>query len=137
MTAALLASPPVSFIVSYYGFLDARHFAARLDPTVPPADPAEVSPAAVVEGIPRVPATILRYECDFVPTLIVRAALDYPELNESIDRYVSVAHGRGDTRLEEHPAGHHAFDILDADERSRELIAMTLDFMDDRLRSDG
>ncbi len=126
VAAALLASPPVAFIVSYYGFLDVRHLTARLDPNVPPDDLAAVSPAAVVEAIPCVP-----------PTLIVRAGLDYPELNESVDRYVAAATGRGDTRVEDHPAGHHAFDVLDADERSRELIAMTLDFMDERLRSDG
>jgi hypothetical protein len=122
VTAALLAVPPVAFIVSYYGFLDVRHLAARLGTGIAPADLAAVSPAAVVMRMPRVP-----------PTLIVRVAQDYPEINESVDRYVEAARDRGDIRVEEHLSGHHAFDVLDRDERSRELISLTLDFMESRL----
>jgi acetyl esterase/lipase len=122
VTAALAADPPVAFIVSYYGFLDVRHLAARLDPGISTADLAAVSPAAVVLRMPRVP-----------PTLIVRAALDRPELNESIDRFVAAAHDRGDVRVEEHASGQHGLDVLDRDERTRELIALTLHFMEARL----
>jgi hypothetical protein len=45
------------------------------------------------------------------------------------------ADGAASHRVEEHPAGHHGFDVVDADERSRELIAMTLDYMVERLEA--
>ena len=124
VTAALLAHPPVAFVVSYYGFLDVRHIAARLDPAIAPEDLAAVSPATVVERVPRLP-----------PTLIVKAALDHPELNESIDRYVAVAEGRGEIRVEVHPSGHHGFDVLDNDATSAALISLTLDFIVSSLKS--
>ena len=89
-----------------------------------PEDLAAVSPAAVVERVPRVP-----------PTLIVKAALDHPELNESIDRYVAAAEGRGELRVEVHPFGHHGFDVLDNDATNAALISLTLDFIVSSLKS--
>jgi len=52
----------------------------------------------------------------------------------TIDRFVQEALARNASlELMTHPAGQHAFDILDDDDRSREIIARTLDFLKRRL----
>jgi len=62
------------------------------------------------------------------PMLLVRAGLDNPALNATIDRLVAAAIPAGATvDLLTHPTGHHAFDILDPGERSRQIIRRTLD----------
>ena len=69
------------------------------------------------------------------PVLVARAGLDNPWLNASIDRFVQEAIARNvPLELLTHPAGHHGFDVLDDGERSREIIARTLDFLKQRLR---
>lgn len=122
VSAALLARPPVAFIVSYYGFLDIRHAGGRVDPSLTAGDLAAVSAVAIVEQGWHVP-----------PTLIVKAALDDSAVNESIDRYVAAVRGRGDMRLEVHPGGHHGFDVLDDDPVSASIIGRTLEFMTSHL----
>ena len=117
-TAALEAEPPVACLVSYYGFLDVRHIRDRLDPSIDEAAPAAVSAAAVVPRIATVP-----------PTLIVKAALDRPEINDSIDAYGAAVRGRGPTEVLVHPAGHHAFDIVDDDATSADLVRRTVAFL--------
>jgi acetyl esterase/lipase len=69
------------------------------------------------------------------PALFVaRAGRDNPWLNASIDRFVQEALARNaPLELMTHPAGQHGFDILDDDDRSREIIARTLDFLKRRL----
>jgi dienelactone hydrolase len=63
------------------------------------------------------------------PMLVARAGLDTPDINDSIDAFVAAAVARNmELDLLTHPAGRHAFDILDDDERSREIVAMTLAF---------
>jgi len=62
--------------------------------------------------------------------LIVRAGLDNPRLNASIARLVTVAVARNvDIDFMNHATGHHAFDMLDNNERSREIIRATLEFL--------
>jgi acetyl esterase/lipase len=62
------------------------------------------------------------------PIVLARAGRDmFPEINSSIDRFVAAAHSAGATvDLLTHPTGHHSFDILDADDRSRQIIERTL-----------
>jgi len=68
------------------------------------------------------------------PMLISKAGQDNPLLNATIARFVAEALARNATLdLMTHPTGHHAFDVLDDDERSREIIARTLDFLRQRL----
>ena len=122
-TAALRADPPVACLVSYYGFLDVRQIRDRRDPPIDEADLAAVSAAAVVLGIRLVP-----------PTLIVKAALDRPEINDSIDAYVAAVAGHGPTEVLVHPTGHHAFDIADDDATSADLIRATIAFLVAHLR---
>jgi acetyl esterase/lipase len=68
------------------------------------------------------------------PILVARAGLDHPLLNATIDRFVQQALvENASLDLLNHPAGRHAFDILDDDARSREIIARTIEFLRARL----
>ncbi|HYG56900.1 MAG TPA: dienelactone hydrolase family protein, partial [Symbiobacteriaceae bacterium] len=70
------------------------------------------------------------------PLLLVRAGCDHAVLNAGVDRFVQAALAQNmHLDLYNHPAGEHAFDIRNANERSREIIAHTLDFMVGHLRA--
>jgi DNA-binding transcriptional MerR regulator len=64
-----------------------------------------------------------------LPMFVARAGLDQPLINQSIDTFVQEAlAGNAPLELINHPAGRHGFDILDDDERSREIIARAVAF---------
>jgi dienelactone hydrolase len=64
-----------------------------------------------------------------LPMFIVRAGLDRPELNQTIDEFVRRAlEHNWPIELSNYPEGRHAFDILDDTERSRSIIAHSLAF---------
>jgi dienelactone hydrolase len=66
-----------------------------------------------------------------IPLLILRAGLEeMPNLNDSIDRFVknSVSNNLPITFIN-NPKGHHAFDIIDNTENSREIIQQTIKFL--------
>jgi acetyl esterase/lipase len=68
--------------------------------------------------------------------LIARAGLDSPDLNRNLERFVDAALAKNLTmEVMNHPQGRHAFDILDADARSREIIQRALDFLRAHLQS--
>jgi acetyl esterase/lipase len=64
------------------------------------------------------------------PILIARAGLDNPALNESIERFIHAAISKN-VMLDfcNHAGGRHGFDALDDDDRSREIIRHTIDFI--------
>jgi dienelactone hydrolase len=64
-----------------------------------------------------------------LPIFVARAGLDQPMINETIDLFVKEALA-GNAMLEvmNHPTGRHGFDILDDDDRSREIIARAVAF---------
>ncbi len=63
------------------------------------------------------------------PLLIARAGLDQRDLNRYLDRFVIEAITQNaPLTLLNHPTGRHGFDILDDDDRSREIIKTTLEF---------
>ena len=64
------------------------------------------------------------------PLFIVKAGLDHPSLNASIDTFLREASAK-DVTIDflTHPHGHHAFDVLDDVARSHEIIQRTLEFM--------
>jgi dienelactone hydrolase len=71
-----------------------------------------------------------------LPMFVARAGLDQPLINESIDEFVQEAlAGNALLELMNHPAGRHGFDILDDDERSREIIARAVAFAQVHVRS--
>lgn len=68
------------------------------------------------------------------PMFIARAGRDRAFLNEALDEFVAVASERNiPFTLMNHPAGEHAFDLLNDDARSREIIRATLAFLAEHL----
>jgi acetyl esterase/lipase len=68
------------------------------------------------------------------PLLVVRAGQDAPERNASIDSFVAAARAAGlPLELVEHPDGHHAFDVLDDTDASRDAIVRVVAFLRERL----
>jgi acetyl esterase/lipase len=73
-----------------------------------------------------------------LPIFIARAGLDQPMINATIDQFVQEALGGNATLdLMNHPAGRHGFDILDDDDRSREIIAHAVAFAQAHLCRSG
>jgi acetyl esterase/lipase len=65
---------------------------------------------------------------------VVRAGQDRPALNRTIDEFVTAAEARGlPVELVDHPDGHHAFDVLDDTDASREAIRQVLAFLREHL----
>jgi acetyl esterase/lipase len=68
------------------------------------------------------------------PLLVVRAGQDDPELNRTIDEFVSAAKQHNlAVELIHQPDGHHAFDVADDSDASREVIRHVLGFLRSRL----
>jgi acetyl esterase/lipase len=65
-----------------------------------------------------------------LPIFVARAGLDDPETNWWIDVFVQEAlAANAALDLANHPSGRHAFDILDDDARTRQIIASTIEFI--------
>ncbi len=121
----LRESPPwLRALVAHYSILDLRVAAIYGEPGLNEKQAHAMSPAAALtETTNSVP-----------PILISKAGLDDPQLNKSIDRFVNAALARNITLdLMTHPSGHHSFDVLDDDARSREIITRTLEFLQQHL----
>jgi dienelactone hydrolase len=64
------------------------------------------------------------------PLLVVRAGRDDPELNRTIDQFVAPATaGHLTVELVHQPDGHHAFDVADDSDASRQVIGRMLAFL--------
>ena len=64
------------------------------------------------------------------PMLIARAGLDDAGLNGGLDRFVQLAlKNNVSLELLNHPTGHHGFDIEDNNDRSREILKRTIEFI--------
>ena len=64
------------------------------------------------------------------PLLVVRAGQDDPGLNRTIDEFVSAAEQHElAVELVHQPEGHHAFDVADDSDASREIIGRVLGFL--------
>lgn len=119
LTAVLRDRPShVRCVLAFYAFLDVRH-------TVPAdADAARVARAAELSA-----AAHVRSKGAGLPMFVARAGLDQPLVNQAIDVFVQEAlAGNAPLELMNHPGGRHGFDILDDDERSREIIARAVAF---------
>ena len=82
-------------------------------------------------------ATIERFRLD-LPVLYVRAGLDRPPVNESIARLAALAISQNaPLTLVNHAGGHHAFEITDSNDATRQVIADTLDFVKRRVDADS
>jgi len=76
------------------------------------------------------PAEELRSKVGGLPIFVARAGLDQPMINQTIDAFVQEALA-GNALLDamNHPTGRHGFDILDDNDRSREIIARAAAFV--------
>ena len=66
----------------------------------------------------------------FPPIFIARAGLDSAGLNAGLDQFVQLALKHNlSIEVVNHAAGHHGFDIEDDNDRSREIIKRTIEFL--------
>jgi acetyl esterase/lipase len=116
--------PAVRCLVGYYPMLDLRIDlgpVAALIPEVPAATLERFSPAACVA----IPAPRPR-----PPLLLARAGRDQPFVNQGLDGFVQAALAAGlEIEILNHAAGQHGFDVRDDVERSRRIIARTIEFI--------
>jgi acetyl esterase/lipase len=111
-------------LVAYYAVLDLQQPPPGADIGMSEELRRTFSPVCSLE--PQTPAP--------PPVLVARAGLDSPWLSGGLDRFVQAALARGvSLDLLNHPEGRHAFDILDDEERSRQIIRRTLDFLREHL----
>jgi predicted esterase len=106
--------------VVYYGLLDLRPLHTFLGGATTEQELADCSPTYWLEqSTPTLP-----------PMFVVKAALDRPDLNALLDQFVKVGQAQGNqVELVTHSQGHHAFDILDDNDESKQIIADTLKFI--------
>lgn len=109
----------VRCLLSFYGVLDYRHVAEQMG-FGPSQDPAVFSPAALLDS----------GEGTLPPIFVAKAGIDQPWIKESNDRFIAESL-RLDLTLDvmTHPEGRHSFDILDDDDRSREIIRRAIEFL--------
>jgi acetyl esterase/lipase len=71
------------------------------------------------------------------PIFVGRAGLDSPGLNGTIDKLVAEALAKNASiEVLNHPTGRHGFDIIDPNDRSREIIRRALEFLQSTLRKE-
>jgi acetyl esterase/lipase len=106
-------------LVSFYSLLDFPPFTAMGLGTAPPGIVEQYSPRALLDDGDGVP-----------PILLARAGRDHPATNQSISDFLQAAleHGVA-VDFTNHPTGIHGFDIMNDDERSREIVARALEFL--------
>lgn len=131
LRAALLETPPyIRAIVCYYSFTELRTyyeviFSSHQYKFGPPPPFSEDD---FIEFSAR--DLLLRRTGPVAPLLIARAGMDDVELNEALDAFIAEAINQNVTlTLFNHPTGQHAFDVLDDNERSHEIIQGTLAFL--------
>ena len=65
-----------------------------------------------------------------LPILMVRAGLDRPPVNRAITELVTLASNQNaPVTLLNYPGGHHAFEIVDDEDATRDVIDSTIDFV--------
>jgi acetyl esterase/lipase len=110
----------VRCLVSYYAILDLQ--------VPPPGHETDLNEETRKEFSPLFHLTTNASKIP--PIFIARAGLDNPWLNATVDRFVQEAMARNAAlEIITHPGGHHGFDILDDDARSRSIIQRTLLFL--------
>lgn len=121
LSRALRDAPAyVRGIIAFYPVLDLQPFRKEI--------PVAVADETLKEFSPLYRLSVR--EKLTVPLLVARAGLDDAELNRVVDDFVREATVKN-TNLDfiNHGAGQHGFDVLNNDDRSREIIKRTLDFI--------
>jgi acetyl esterase/lipase len=119
LSSAIRDAPPyVRCIVSYYALMDPRTLRQEIPVSVSDQTLQTLSPLYYLN------------KKSIAPIFIARAGLDDTGFNVAIDQFVQEALSRNMTiDFSNHAEGHHAFDILDNNERSREIIKRTIEFI--------
>jgi acetyl esterase/lipase len=117
-----LREPPsyITCMVAYYAVMDLRGMRASASSTVTDETLERFSPVGnMADGSKQI-----------APVFVARAGLDNPLLNESIERFIHEAVSKN-VMIDfcNHPGGRHGFDVLDDNDRSREIIRHTIDFI--------
>ncbi len=138
LRAALHETPPyVRCIVGYYCLPELKTYYQGLYREAPQVDDeGEMRPLFSEEDFDEFSASelLLRRPGEVAPIFIARAGLDYADLNEALDCFIAEAIAQNvELTLMNHPTGQHAFDILDDQPRSYEIISATLDFLETHL----
>jgi acetyl esterase/lipase len=117
-----LSDPPsyIRCLVAYYSVMDLQGMRKQTPASVSDETLREFSPVHHLsknkKGTP--------------PIFIARAGLDEAVLNAGIDRFIQTALANNVTiDLMNHANGHHGFDIDDDNDRSRDIIKRTLEFI--------
>lgn len=111
--------PYIRCMISYYAVLDLQDMRKRIPATVADETLNPFSPLHnLSQSKNRLP-----------PLFVARAGLD-ADLNGGVDRFVQTAVAKNATvDFSNHPTGRHGFDVLDDNERTREIIKRTLEFI--------
>jgi len=118
---ALREAPPyIHALVLYYTMLDTNPRPQSTPAAIADETLAEFSAVTQVENS----------DGEIFPIFLARAGLDRPALNETIDRFVQVALSKNvPLDVSNHARGHHGFDLLDDDTKSRQIIQRTINFL--------
>lgn len=109
----------VKCIAAYYGITDFKVAAQLLDINIKSEEIKKYSPISFID----------KNSGEIPAMLIARAGLDNSLLNESLDKFIIKALKNNLTvDVYNHSAGGHAFDLFNDNDRTREIIAKTLDF---------
>lgn len=108
----------ISSLVLYYALLDI--LPQQKEREIPEKEQLAFSPVHQLRDL----------EKGVFPISIVRAGLDRQALNQTIDRFIQTALSKNIAiEISNHASGQHGFDVLDDDERSRQIIQRTIDFI--------
>ncbi|HJQ68674.1 MAG TPA: alpha/beta hydrolase [Blastocatellia bacterium] len=106
-------------MVAYYSALDLEPMRKQTPQTVSDETLREFSPVYHLGKNKKGP-----------PIFVARAGLDAAQLNAGIDKFIQVALANNLTiDVANHANGHHGFDIEDDNDRSRDIIKRTLEFI--------
>jgi acetyl esterase/lipase len=106
-------------LVFYYAVLDLESL-RKERPAITDEVVKEFSPIYRLDGANR----------KYAPIFIARAGRDEPGLNVAVDSFIQKAmSGKATLDLSNHAEGKHGFDVLDDNERTREIIKRTLEFI--------
>jgi acetyl esterase/lipase len=111
--------PHVRCLIIYYGVLDLQDLRKKIPATI--ADET-LNPFSPLHNLSN-------SKNKLPPMFVARAGLD-ADLNGGVDRFVQTALTKKATiDFSNHSVGQHGFDVLDDNQRTREIIKRTLDFI--------
>lgn len=115
------ATNSVKCAVSYYGFCDLASLADFFELDISDQDKNRFCPSiALTSG----------NTSGFSPMFVARAGLDHQIINRSLDAYNTQALlSNKHIDIYNHPDGQHAFDILNNNSRTHEILKKTMEFL--------